>query len=390
MKLSFQYLINLFKSHSSIVILDDFFPNVLSAFRVAEYNWYLNLFPRLRIYSTNSDFKSVHAEYARLYPQFADRVKPYDDSSLNDCTFVFMNFLNNAHSFLPSLSLRSIPFLMTLYPGGGFGLGEPESDAKLDQILSSPLILGVIATQSITVDYLKNRKFNVPIHYIYGGTMHPSYFENVKVKKLPSNNSDTVKICFVAERYMPQGANKGYPQFIEAAKYLIKEFPNLEFSVVGSFNQEDYPLDEKIRTVITFHGLLSTTELKDFFLNQHIIISPNRPFLLHPGNFDGFPTGCCVEASLCGVVVVCSDELKLNRYYTNGEDMIICDPVPDTIAKEVGNLIQDPILLRSIGDCGQRTSQTVFNTNSQLGQRSALLKKYAAGTRGRDIRSEKF
>jgi lipopolysaccharide transport system ATP-binding protein len=375
MKSSFQYLKRLFKKRRSVVVLDDFFPNLLTAFRVAEYNWYLESFPRLKIYSTNPNFKTVHAAYAQRYPQYAERVKPYDESSLDDCTFAYMNFLNNAHHFLPALSVHGVPFLMTLYPGGGFGLGEPESDAKLDKVLGSPLLRGIIATQSVTLDYLKTKGCTVPVHDIYGAAINPIYFEGITENKSAIFDSGVVKICFVAERYMPRGANKGYPEFIEAAQQLIREYAEMRFSVVGSFDAEDVSLDDKTRESISFNGLLTTAELKEFFLTQDIIISPNRPFLLHSGNFDGFPTACCVEASLCGVAVVCSDELKLNRYYTDGVDIVICDSTPVAIVKAVRELIRDPDLLKSIGARGQSISQTIFDPRRQLGQRSALLDK---------------
>lgn len=389
MKSSLQYLKQLFKKQRSVAVLDDCFPNLLTAFRVAEYNWYLDRFPQLKIYSTNPDFTAVHAAYAERYPQHADRVKPYEESSLDGCGFVYMNFLNNAHYFLPTLSLHNIPFLMTLYPGGGFGLRDPESDAKLERVLDSPLLCGIIATQSVTLEYLKAKDCKVAVYDIYGGAMNPVYFEDDTKNKRTLLISDAISICFVADRYMPHGANKGYPQFIEAAKQLIREFPDLRFTVVGSFDSEDYPLDNHIREAISFKGLLFTAELKEFFLTQDIIISPNRPFLLTSGNFDGFPTGCCIEASLCGVAVVCSDELKLNRYYANGEDMVICEPVPDAIVKAVGELIHNPDLLRSIGASGQRVSQKVFDPIRQLGQRADLLEKYMIAN-GVDIRTQRF
>lgn len=372
---SFQYLKQFVEKQHSVVVIDDFFPNLLSAFRVAEYNWCLERFPQLKIYSTNPDFKTVHAAYAQRYPQYADRVKPYDESSLDDCAFAYINFLNNVHRFLPALSSHCIPFLMTLYPGGGFGLGEPESDSKLDQILGSPLLRGIIATQSVTLDYLKAKGCTVPVHYIYGGAIHPIYFEGITKNKGTLLDSGAICICFVGARYMPQGANKGYPQFIQAAKQLIREFPDLRFSVVGNFDAKDVSLDDKIRLSISFNGTLTTTELKEFFLTQDIIISPNRPFLLHPGNFDGFPTGCCVEASLCGVAMVCSDELKLNCYYTDGVDIVICNPTSEAISKAVRELIRDPGLLKSIRARGQSISRKIFDPKKQLGKRSALLGK---------------
>lgn len=386
MKSSFHYLKRLFRKRRSVVVLDDFFPNLLTGFRIAEYNWYLKYFPRLKIYSTYSDFEAAHTAYANCYPQYADRVLPYDDSCLDNCAFVYMNFLNNAYHFLPALETHGVPFLLTLYPGGGFGLGEPESDAKLDLILGSSLLCGIIATQNVTLEYLKEKGCKVPVHDLYGVAVNPIYFEGLTQNIRTSSDLQMLRICFVAERYMPQGANKGYPQYIEAAKQLIREYPALRFSVVGSFDANDFPLNDQLREAISFKGLLTTTELKEFFLTQDIIISPNRPFLLHQGNFDGFPTGCCVEASLCGVVVVCSDELKLNRYYTDGDDIVICDSTPEAIVNAVSELIIDPDLRLSIGRSGKISSQKIFDPKKQLGQRSALLEQYAIA-QGVGIRS---
>lgn len=376
MKSSLLHLDQLLNQWQSVAVLDDFFPNLLTAFRVAEYNWYLERFPQLTIYSTNPDFKAAHAEYANLYPQYADRVRPYEQESLAGYAFSYINFLNNAHFFLPALSAHCVPFLMTLYPGGGFGLDEPESDAKLIEILESPFLRGIIATQTITLGYLKDKKCPVPVHEIYGGAINPIYFDGEIKNKNTSIESGSVRICFVAERYMPKGANKGYPQFIEAVQKLINEFPNLQFSVVGSFNAEDISLDDGVKECISFNGLMTTTDLKEFFLTQDIIISPNIPFLLHPGNFDGFPSGACVEASLCGVAMICSDELKLNRYYTNNVDIVICDPTSDAIVKATKELINDTCLLKNIGQHGQIISQKIFSPIKQLGQRSALLSNY--------------
>jgi lipopolysaccharide transport system ATP-binding protein len=370
-----------------VAVLDDFFPNLLTAFRVAEYNWYLNRFPRLKVYSTNRDFEVVHKPYADLYPQYAERVLPYDESSLNSCAFVYMNFLNNAYSFLPALTSRGIPFLMTLYPGGGFGLGEPESDEKLDRVLGSALLRGIIATQSVTLKYLEARGCKVPVHDLYGGAVNPIYFDEIYNNGRASSDYEKIRICFVAERYMPQGANKGYPQFIKSAERLLDKYPTLKFSVVGSFDFEDFPLNDQLRDAISFKGLLISSELKQFFLTQDIIVSPNRPFLLSPGNFDGFPTGCCVEASLCGVVVVCSDELKLNRYYTDMQDMVICPPTPEAVFDAVNKLIINPGLRLSIGRRGQDLTRKIFDPKKQLGQRSDLLEQYAIA-QGVDINSK--
>jgi lipopolysaccharide transport system ATP-binding protein len=295
-----------------------------------------------------------------------------------------MVFLNNALCFLPDLIANHVPFIMTLYPGGGFGLNESESDSKLDMILASPLLKGIIATQSVTQVYLESRNCKVPVHKIYGVAISPIYFHDMVPRKRASSDSHVISICFVAERYMPKGVNKGYPQFIEAAQQLLRKFGNLRFSVVGSFDAEDILLDNDIRDSISFKGILVSADLRDFFFTQDIIISPNHPYMLHPGNFDGFPTASCVEASLCGVAVVCSDELKLNWCYSDWNDIVICNPTTQAIVKSVGKLIRNPDLFVNIGLRGQITSRNIFSPNAQLDKRVEVLKNYAC-SQGMDI-----
>jgi lipopolysaccharide transport system ATP-binding protein len=360
-----------------LAVLDDLFPNLLTSFRVAEYNWYLNAFPQLRIFSTNHDFESAHSDYAAVYPEHADRVSSYDDRSLDGAGFAYMNFLNNAHRFMPELELRGIPFLFTLYPGGGFGLNDPESDAKLDGVLASNELRGVVATQRVTVDYLAARTSRIDVHEIYGLGVSPKYFDAPAVAR-PAPAPGLARICFVAEKYMERGANKGYPEFVTAATCLARELPGLTFSVVGSFEPGDIPLDPDVAPRFRFLGRLNTDDLKRFFEDQHIIISPNRPFVLTPGNFDGFPTGCCVEASLCGVTVVCSDVLDLNRIYSDGEDIVICDPDPPAIVDRVRELVLEPKRMTEIGARGRETTAAAFAPGLQLGRRAALLTQYAS------------
>lgn len=357
-----------------LVILDDCFPNLLTGFRVAEYNWLLEKFPHLEILSSVDNFKHLHKEYSRSYPKFSKRILPYEKKILQDCGFVYLNFLNNAINFLPDLESLDIPFLLTLYPGGGFALDEEESDRKLDAILSSPLLRGVIATQRVTIDYLSKRKCNVPIYDIFGGAFNSLYFKD----DIPAldNKDNSISICFVADKYMPEGANKGYPEFIRVSERLLKDFPGISFNVVGRFGPEDYPLSNELKNAITFHGLLFTHDLKAFFQTQHILVSPNRPFVLSKGNFDGFPTGCAVEAMLCGVAVVCTDDLILNPCFVSGRDIVISESNTDEIYRNTYELISNLAMLKSISQEGQRSAKKIYHPDIQVGARARLLQKF--------------
>jgi lipopolysaccharide transport system ATP-binding protein len=107
------------------------------------------------------------------------------------------------------------------------------------------------------------------------------------------------------------------------------------------------------------------------------IVSPNQPFKLHAGNLDGFPTGCCVEASLCGVAMIVTDALKQNPGYVDGRDLLLTAPVPEAIVARIAELLADPARIASIGQRGQQVTRRLYAPGLQIGSRHALLKALA-------------
>lgn len=361
------------------VILDDFFPNLLTGFRVAEYNAYLQAYPQLCILSTLGDFAPRHAEYAALYPEHADRVHYFTEDALDGCALAYLNFLNNAVLFHPHLERRQLPFVLTLYPGGGLGLHEPESDDKLKRVLSLPSLQAIITTQQVTADYL--REFAAqhqlrlpPLHSVTGVVVNPLYFAD----DLPAHGryfgegKDTLDICFVAEKYMPRGENKGYPEFIAMAHALV-DLPQLRFHVVGSFTPDDIDVSALGSERIRFHGRMETSRLRSFFTGMDLVVSPNKPYTLHPGNFDGFPTGSCVEASLCGVAMMATDALRQNPGYPDGQAMLIVQPDVPQLVQRVRELVQQPRRLGPLARAGQALSRQWYAPGHQIGQRMRVL-----------------
>ena len=371
-----------------MLVLDDFFPNLLTGFRVAEYNAQLRAFPQLMVLSSVADFAEQHTRYARLYPELAARVQPYLPTWLAGCALVYLNFLNNAVQFLPELEARGIPFVLTLYPGGGFGLNEPDSDAKLLRVLASPLLKALIVTQAVTQRYVedfvrRHRLSLAPLHRIDGLVVNPLYFQDepVPTKRLFGSDKAVFDICFVAERYMPLGANKGYPEFVAAALALA-DLTQLRFHVVGGGFGPDELDVSLLGTRIRFYDRLETSDLRRFYSGMDLIVSPNQPYLLHPGNFDGFPTGCCVEAALCGVAVMATDALRQNQAYVDGESMFLLDAagsqLVQQIAARVRQLAVQPQRLHAVGHNGQALTRRLYAPEHQIGERQRILREVAA------------
>lgn len=300
-------------AQKDLVILDDAFPHLLSAFRIAEYNAYLQRFPDSVVYSTTSsfpalresrNFEGVREEYEADYPEFAGRAFRFAPDSVPKSKLIYMAFINNAYSFIDLIEKHKTPFIFTLYPGGGFRLNDAESDRKLRRVCSSPCFRKVIVTQRISRDYLLDNGFVRPeqVELIYGGVF-PSHSdpEAKALKSLYGRDKETFDICFVAHKYMERGVDKGYDTFVEVAR-ICQEKPYIRFHVVGPFDDQDMDVSS-LKDRISFCGTQGRKFFTEFYSRMDIIVSPNIPFALFPGAFDGFPTGCCMEAALSGVAV---------------------------------------------------------------------------------------
>jgi glycosyltransferase involved in cell wall biosynthesis len=367
----------------NLVILDDAFPYLLSAFRIAEYNEYLKRFANAKVYTSGSVFSSgseifnfsrVYLEYAQRYPNLAKRVFPYEDGVKISNSLVYTIFLNNIYSFIDVIENENAPFIFTLYPGGGFQLNNPESDIKLKRVFSSTCFRKVIVTQKITYDYLCTKKLCRPdrIKFLYGGVL-PSdqLFKNLTRKKFYRLNKRTFDICFVANKYTKYGQDKGYDIFIEIAKKLAFRCSDLRFHVVGGFNSGDLDI-KRIYDKIRFYGTRYTDFFPKFYSEMDIILSPNVPFKLAPGAFDGFPTGACIEAGLCGVAVFCTDILGLNVAFKEDEITIISRDT-DNICQNIENFYRDPQKLYEKARKGQGAFKRIFKLKAQMNPRIGLI-----------------
>jgi glycosyltransferase involved in cell wall biosynthesis len=374
-----------------LLILDDVFPHLLSAFRIIEFNHYLETFPRSAAYSTGRafpcllefrGFQAVLEEYATLHPDLAERVMPFDPEPRLSADLAYMVFLNNAWHFLEAIERARIPFVFTLYPGGGFDLDQPQADARLKKVLTSRQFRKVIVTQKVTRAYLLDRAWCDPadIEYIYGGTFPAAVYRAARVpRRRRGDHKDTFDISFVAHKYMPGGADKGYDVFLAVAKILASRHPETRFHVVGPFGPSDadvHGLENRLR----FYGPRTTGFFPDFYAGMDIILSPNAPFLRGPGIFDGFPTGCCIEAGLCGVAVFCTDPLGLNPGFEDGRDITLISRDPEDISAKIEHALAHPDDLAGMAERGRETFARLFDFHGQIEPRTRILSSFAAGS----------
>lgn len=370
-----------------ILILDDIFPHPLSPFRLEEFTTYLRHWPNALVYSTatafplvgeHRSFEEVTAEFERNNPSLQNKVVRFSRRRPLNPRLAYVVFMHNTHAMLPFLEERNIPFVFTLYPGGGFALNNESSDATLRRIFNSPLFRHVFVTQNLTRDYLIENNFCTPaqITLVYGVVMPTAKLEITGryTHKYYATEKETFDICFVAHKYTPRGVDKGYDVFIEVAHLLTSQLPHVHFHVVGNFTPED--IDVSTLPNITFYGTRQTDFFPEFYAGMDLIISPNAAFRLLPGAFDGFPTGSCVEAGLCGVALMCTDELGQNIYLRDGEDIIFITSDVQEIAAKISYFYTHPAELQAIAKAGQLHLRSLFSPQAQMQPRIDLLHQF--------------
>jgi len=361
-----------------LVIYDDTFPCLLSPFRITEFNAYLDCLDNSVVYSSFGRFREEKRRYRRLYAKYADRIFRFNKYINYSGKLAYVVFLHNTYEFLPYIEKYKVPFVFELYPGGFFRLNNEVSDNRLKRILSSPYFRKVIVTQKITYDYLIQKKLCKPaqIEFVYGVVLPIHwYMSNRKQKKYYPNDKESFDICFVANKYLPEGRDKGYDVFIEVAKNIKKQNMNVKFHVVGSFDRADIDITAIDRD-IHFYGSQHTRFFPDFYSHMDIILSPNKPFLLEEGAFDGFPTGCCIEAGICGVAIFATDILNLNCFFVDGDDIVIINTSVDEIVDKVIYFYNNPERLYELSKKGTVAVQTLFDEDKQIGARLKVLNDY--------------
>lgn len=365
-----------------LLIIDDIYPSSFSPFRTIEYNHYLSFFncallslEGWNLWIDNSSFvdnKRKQQSTVGLDLRIYDFKKKYEMGA----RLAYITFLGNASRLLPYLEERKLPFILQLYPGGGFAVDQEDTDDKLRKVLTSKLCRKVIVTQTLSRDYILQEKIGCPadkIEFIFGGVFDSNTeFEFSRDKKLYGRDKETLDLCFVAHKYGDDLVSKGYDYFIAMAHNLAPRFDHLRFHVVGSYEPTDIDVST-FHDRITFHGRQPSDFFASFYPKMDAIISVNRPFVLAPGAFDGFPTGACLEAGFRGVANLINDPLGLNSVFVDGQDILILEDDIDRDAEKIASLLSNPTRLSELGKATCESFGRVMNVDRQLWQRTRLI-----------------
>ncbi len=367
-----------------LLIFDDGFPYICSAFRVAEFNGYLSAFPRAEAFSTGTairlmgnhhGFADVLAEYAQRYPELAPRVSRYHPLLDFRGGAAYALFLNNAARFLPVIEKNRLPFVFTLYPGGGFALNNPKSDAKVKRVCASPMLRKIIATMPVTYDYLTQNGYADPsrVEMIFGGVLPVDQIVRPGIrKKRMGEHKDTFDVCFVAFKYTAGGRDKGFDLFVAVARALAARHANVRFHVVGPFDERDGDvgaLGDRLR----FYGVRPTEWFPEFHAGMDALLFPGSAQVRGLGEFDGFPVVSCIEAGLCGVAVFATDPLNQNRFFKDGQDLVVVPAGRDGIVDRLDHYIRNYAELVRLAEGGRRVFRERYGWEVQMKPRLDIL-----------------
>jgi glycosyltransferase involved in cell wall biosynthesis len=375
-----------------LLILDDFFPNLLTGFRVAEFNSLFRAFPNARCESTARDYLDSKPAYARCHPEFTDRVSVFTARVAPETDLVYCVGLNTLEFFRPFIEMSGVPFVLELYPGFGLRLNG-ESDGILEAAFRSPCFRKVIITQTAVLDYVQ-RRFHLPpgqVVYKYGGPITEAAWPDAARRDpdaarrgLASARSQAaawrLEVGFVAAKYMPGGLDKGYDVFIDAARRLAESLPDrVGLHVVGPWGPDDRPLGTlRPGRDIFFHGYRTRPFFRTLHRGLDAIVSPNRAGMLAAGTFDGFPTASVVDAMACGVAAFATDPLHLNHELRAGREFVLIEPDPESTADAILQAFRSPGGLAQIGERGRQRVLRLFDLDCQMTPRIAALSAAAA------------
>ncbi|MDP4002727.1 hypothetical protein [Methylobacterium sp. NEAU K] len=379
---------------TGLLLLDSSFPSRFSAFRYGELLTYLSAIPDSRAASSLRDidryrpdrtFLDELRQFEAEHPTLAGRVRALNTGHDLSAKVLHTTFLHGAAVLLASNpDLRAERFVFTLYPGGGFAPNDPVSDAKLRRVLGDRRFAKVLTTHTLQYRYLLDRGWCDPdqIAFIFGA-VSPDCWDvagSARCSRVGRAIHDTIRICFVAQRYTERGVEKGCDVFTELVRRYADD-PRFEWHYVGDWTPELLGLTQVER--VRFHGVQPASFFPDFYPGMDIVISPNLSQMESEGgrgSFDGFPTTSCVEAGLRGVAMFLSDSLELNRRLDGtpalvpGEEFELITRDVDGIAAKIAFYAADREALRRLSERGRLAILREYSFERQMRPRLALLR----------------
>lgn len=372
-----------------LYIIDDLFPHPRSvhSWRGTEFHAYLDIFFEAQIQTSLSSVglvgamsqDAILAQYEKQYPQYVKRLSVLEEGEnarLQDAEMVYFVFLNNAWKYLEAVERAGIPFVFELYPGGGLALYQEESDRKLEAVMKSSCFRGVIVTNNVVYDYLLEHNYcrKEQILLVPGCVLDNRVWQKSGGnKRYYGREKKTFDIAFASYRYSKYGEDKGYDTFLEVAKHLHDKSDKFRFHVIGNYDKTILDIG-RLEGFISYYGVHASEWFNKFYQDMDVFLSPNKSSILRSRAFDGFPTGCAVDAAIRKVVLIAADELELNHgQYQNGKDIFIVENNVQVILDRILFLYRYPSMLKRMGESGYEKAKGLYSFERQMEPRIGLI-----------------
>jgi glycosyltransferase involved in cell wall biosynthesis len=372
-----------------LFIVDDVFthPRSVDSWRGVEFHSYLDNFFEAQIITSLASIKLLNSmaedeimrEYQQKYPQYKNRVSALSENEflcLQDADMAYFIFLNNVWSSLDAIEKYKTPFIFQLYPGGGLALNNIESDRKLREVMQSYYFRGVIVSSIVIYQYLIEYGFchKEQILLLPGCVMNNQVWKDAAIdKRYYGKDKDCFDIAFASYRYSKYGEDKGYDVFVKAAQTLHKISDKFKFHVIGNYDEKILDVSN-LGDAIKFYGVRDVNWFNAFYQDIDVFLSPNKSSILDGGSFDGFPTGCGMDALIRKVVLIATDDLEQNNgQYCNGMDIFIVKNNLQIIMDRIMFLFQHPYMLKRYGECGFKKAKELYSYERQIRPRIQFI-----------------
>jgi len=375
------------RNKNQLLIIDDLLPSVISPWRNFEFNELVLAFPNSVVacdltvfdyYKRGKSYDDNLKDLALNYPALASKCRKLTIFQNANVSLAYTLFYHNIIRYFTHFEKHKMPFVFTLYPGGGFVLENDRVNEQLSRICKSHYFRGVIVNQPYVFNYLCEKDIcdENKITLVSGA---PINIENYRVEHIDESKFDNpeLDILFMANKYMIQGFDKGFDLFQLIAKQLIIQMPKTKFHVIGNFSEGDLIFSE-LKESFVFHGHLEEMKFGDILSKTQICISPNRINALSQGAFDGFPLASSVTAGLYSNLLVLTDSLnQANKVgLVDGDDFIKISTDVFEIVQVLMDISKDRSRMRFIAMNGQLKLKALYNRDNQIIPRLNFIKKF--------------
>ena len=165
---------------------------------------------------------------------------------------------------------------------------------------------------------------------------------------------------------------KGHDVLLRAAGKILREYPNVSFSIAGGVLERDYfkelqALAKELDIVDQVHFCGAVSALREHLAESDIFVLPSRS--------EGF-SNAIIEAMAASLPVVATNVGGNAEAIENGvSGYIVPSEDPDALAEAILRLVQDPERAASMGARGKVIAESKFTEQAMM---KSIASAYAA------------